>query len=150
MMVYRRQNPNGLIILQKNRPATIRKSDAYCVLVLLPTRIERSISSIILRENPQHWERVTSHGRTLRCHTQYEAEEARNLLLSGIDDGQWFDVRIEPYVPTKSDVPYHDWVRNVRDRELEKLGIDPVDIPEEHDPSIAQISDKEWLNIGSK
>lgn len=145
---YRRQDPRGLLVLQKASPPMIKKSEAFCLVIHLPARQLFSAGGVFLREDPEHWERLTSNGAVVRCHTHYEAEEARNLIWEGVLQGQWKDVQIEPYDPQPSDLPYHDWIRGKRGERLARLGIPEQALPEEQDPDLIKLSDEEWLTFG--
>ncbi len=138
------------ILWRDNKPYPITKTNAYCVLLLIPTRVHKTLSGLIVREAPAHWERLTSDGHVVRCHTRYEAEEARMKLLAGIEEGQWLKVEIEPYMPTNHDLPYHDWVRGVRGNAMERLGVREDQLPESQDQSLRTLSDEEWLARGPR
>lgn len=141
----------GLLLLpERVRAAPITKTNAYCLLVLLPTRLQQTEAGLIVREVPQHWERVTSNGCVVRCHTELEAQEAAALLASGIQEGLWLAVGYDQYSPTKRDLPYHDWIKGMRGEMMQKRGISPEDLPEWHDPALTRMSDEDWLRNGPR
>jgi len=139
-----------LILPARVQAAPITKTNAYCLLVLLPTRALRTPAGLIAREIPQHWERVTSNGCVVRCHTLLEAQEATEFLQGGIDQGQWLATAYDAYSPTRTDLPYHDWIKGIRGDRLNTLGLRESDLPEAHDPSLANMSDEEWLRNGPR
>lgn len=147
--MYVRQSGQGLIILERTKAAPITKSNAYCLLVEIPTR-RQFRSGICVGETPRHWERVTHQGRVVRCHTLLEAQEAAQLLEGGLEQGQWIQIKAEPYSPTTSDIPYHEWVKGVSADLARKLGMEVTELPEAQDPSLAKMSDEEWLARGPR
>lgn len=140
----------GVTILKKDRAYPITKNHAFCLLVFLPVRLVQLPGSIIVREVGAHWERVTSHGRVVRCHTELEAQEACGVLMEGISQGQWLKVAYTPYDPTSKDLPYHDWIRGETQRVKRRLGISPGATPEEQDPGLERLSDEEWITKGPR
>lgn len=145
-----RQSASGLLIIERNRAAPITKTNAYCLVLLICDRMFTNQAGLVVKQVPEHWERATSNGSVIRCHTYLEATEAANLLQSGIDMGQWKAIRIEAYDPQRDDLPYHDWIRGMRGQRLSALGLTEDDLPETHDPSLAKISDAEWLRRGPR
>ncbi len=138
------------IIWKDNKPYPITKINAYCLVLLLPTRVQRTKSGIIAREIPQHWERLTSDGHVIRCHTHVEAMEARSLMWQGVEEGQWLDIQIESYTPTREDLPYYEWVRGTRGAKMRQLGITEEDLPETQDPSLTKLSNEDWIKNGPR
>lgn len=146
-------SPTGLILLSKDSPARITKTNAYCVQILIPTRprfVQVNGGNIIVGETPEHWERLTCDGNVVRCHTEYEAQMALGILGEYIEDGQFKSLMYTPYSPTRDDLPFHDWIRGARDRRLNQLGLTAADLPESHDPSLAKLSDDEWIARGPR
>lgn len=142
---------NGLTVLYKNRAAPITKNRAYCLVVDVPTRLEPARpGSMIMVERSRHWERVTLHGRVLRCHTELEAQEAAMLIAAGIDNGDFLAVAYTPYDPGQNDISYHEWVQGETRRLSASLGVPYGDLPETQDPSLRQLSDQEWLLGGPR
>lgn len=139
-----------LILPGRVKAAPITKTNAYCLLVLLPTRLLKARSGFIIREVPQHWEMVTSNGCAIRCHTLLEAQEAATFLATGIQDGHWLAVAYDQYMPKRTDLPYHDWIKGMRGDKLHTLGINPDDLPEAQDPSLTRMSDEDWLRFGPR
>ena len=139
-----------MIILSRNTAAPITKTHACCLLVYLPTR-QAMHKGLFLREVPAHWERVTSDGRVVRCHTELEAQEAVQLLYEGMAQGQWLGVSYDMgYEPQPNDLPYYEWVRGMRGNMMRHFGIKPTDLPEAHDQSLEEMSDDEWLIGGPR
>jgi|GEM_PF-5605971 len=149
-MAYVRQNPHGLLILEKTAAPIIRKTDAYCLLIKIPARQVMTEGGIFLSEQIEHWERMTSNGAVVRCHTRLEAEEARSIVWSGVDDGHFLTVAVSSYDPCDDDIPYHDWIRGMRGRKLAALGLTESELPESQDQSLAFLSDKDWLANGPR
>lgn len=147
--MYARQSGSGLIILEKTRAAPITKSHAYCLLVELPTR-RHFRSGICVGEIARHWERVTHQGRVVRCHTLLEAQEAAQVLEGGLEQGQWIQIKAEPYSPSGNDIPYHEWVKGISADLARRLGMQVTELPEAQDPSLRTMSDKEWLARGPR
>jgi len=141
----------NLIILEKKTPAIITKTNAYCIALLLPTRvIKHKETGVIIREIGSHWEPLSSDGHIVRCHTLHEAQEAAAMCMYGVDIGQFLAISIEPYAPTKDDLPWWQWVRGVRGRQLANLGLHEEDLPESQDAGLEQMSDDEWLTRGPR
>lgn len=141
--------PPTILIDTRIRPR-ISRNNAWCVLILIPLRVLKAPGGIILQEFPQHWERLSSDGHVVRCHTQLEAQEAAALCAQGIAEGQFLKVTITPYDPIKTDLPYHDWVRGVRGRQLARRGLTESDLPENIDPGLRAMSDADWLAKGPR
>lgn len=139
-----------LILPERVRAAPITKTNAYCLLVLLPTRVQMSEAGLFVREIAQHWERVTSNGCVVRCHTELEAQEAAEFLTTGIQEGLWRAVAYDQYAPTRRDLPYHDWIKGMRGDMMRSHGISPEDLPETHDPALTRMSDEDWLRNGPR
>lgn len=141
---------SGPIILPEKVKAFISKETAYCLLVELPTRRVATASGLYAGEIPRHWERVTSDGHVVRCHTYIEALNAREILSDYVEAGQFLRVEIQPYDPSPTDLPYWQWIRGMRGKVLGKLGIREEDLPEHHDPSLTRITDDDWLERGPR
>ncbi len=140
----------SITIITKTRAAPITKTHACCLLVYLPAR-QVMHKGLFLREVPAHWERVTSDGRVVRCHTELEAQEAAALLYDGIEQGQWLGVSYDTgYMPQDNDLPYYEWVRGIRGNMMRHFGIRSTDLPETQDPSLEAMSDQEWLLRGPR
>lgn len=134
---------------EKVRPQ-ISRNRAYCLLALIPARAGYTASGVYLGETPEHWERITSDGHVVRCHTHVEALNAWDMMQDYVANGQFKRVEIAQYDPQRSDLPYGQWVRGIRGKLLGKLGISERDLPEEQDPDLQQLSDDEWLARGPR
>lgn len=139
-----------MIILPEKPKAWITKSQAYCIVVLIPARRITTPAGLILGETSEHWERISTNGCVVRCHTQLEAIEAAQYLSEGVRIGNWKAIAIQPYDPMSDDVPYYSWIRGVRGKRLDTLGVDERDLPESQDQGLEHLSDDEWITRGPR